>query len=849
MEAMKRNVSPQPQPPNPSLHDSNTISGGGEMGALIRAHDWSTSSLGAPESWPQSLKTALSICLGSKFPMFVWWGRALTVFYNDAYIPLAGPVKHPKYLGRPAREQWSEIWDVLGPLTEHVFTTGTATWSENLPLFMIRTGFVEETYFTFSYSPARDESGAVGGVFCACQETTARVLGERRLKVLRELGAEEVQSALEAGASATRVLKRNPNDVPFALVYLTSPDGKSATLAGASGIEAGSQAAPETIDLTSPSEGDWPIAGVNKNRQPERVDGLRSLFSTQLPETPYEEMPDSAYVLPIELAGQETFAGFLILGISPRLAFNDSYQGFFGLVCKHITNQISNVRALEEEKKRSEALAESDRAKTKFFSNVSHEFRTPLALMIGPIADSLADTEQPLPPRQRERQELLQRNSLRLLKLVNSLLDFSRIEAGRVQAFYEATDLAALTTELASVFRSAVEKAGLRLIIDCPPLPQPIYVDREMWEKIVLNLVSNAFKFTFEGEIRVALRLDAQQAELTVQDTGVGIPQEELPHVFDRFHRVEGTKARTIEGSGIGLSLVQELVKLHGGRARVASEPGRGTTFSVVVPMGSNHLPKNRTGSRTTEFTTGATAFVNEATRWLPESTTAQDAVLPTPLNSDAPLERMETNPRPRILVADDNADLRDYLRRLLQQHWTVEVVEDGMKALAAARANVPDLVLADVMMPHLDGFQLLRELRADERTMAIPVVMLSARAGEEARIDGLAAGVDDYLIKPFSSREVLARVRSQLEMVRMRREVNRRAMEAVQLRESVRIRDEFLSTASHELRTPLTPLQLELDILARSLVESGADEKLRGRVDRARRQTQRLIRLVENLL
>jgi signal transduction histidine kinase/DNA-binding NarL/FixJ family response regulator len=746
------------------------LAGGGEMGALIRAHDWSTSRLGPPSSWPQSLKTALSICLGSKFPMVIWWGKDFSVFYNDAYIPITGQLKHPMFLGRPAQEQWPEIWDVVGALANNVISTGNATWSEDQPLFMTRLGFVEEAYFTFSFSPARDESGAVGGMFCAVQEMTGRVIGERRLRILRELGAQEVKSDAEACASAAKVLAKGPNDVPFALIYLTNADKKSATLIGASGLEAGSNAAPTTIDLTAAAAAAWPLARVNESKECERTFGLRALFPGQLPKVPYEEMPDSAYVMPIELPGQESPAGFIVLGINPRLDFNDSYQGFFGLVRKQITSHVFNARALEEEKRRSEALAEIDRAKTAFFSNVSHEFRTPLTLLLGPVEDMLAGGKGALTPAVRAEAEIIHRNALRLLKLVNALLDFSRIEAGRADAVYAPTDLAAATIDLAAAFRSAIERAGMKLIVETEPFRAPVFVDRDMWEKIVLNLLSNAFKYTLQGEIRVSLKRVGETAEFSVADTGTGIPEDELPRVFQRFHRVKNAVGRTHEGTGIGLALVQELVKLHGGSIRAESKPGAGSTFTVSIPLGAAHLPQDRIAGAERKLPSTAIrseAFIEEALRWLP--------------GESAPAARFDAAPdsavppggsrRKRIVLADDNADMRDYVRKLLESRYEVIAVNDGQKALLAVHRFRPDLVISDVMMPVMDGLQLLKELRQDEAIRTVPVVLLSARAGEEARAGGIETGADDYLTKPFSAKELLARVQTQLYMAGIRQE------------------------------------------------------------------------------
>jgi PAS domain S-box-containing protein len=291
------------------------------------------------------------------------------------------------------------------------------------------------------------------------------------------------------------------------------------------------------------------------------------------------------------------------------------------------------------------------------------------------------------------------------------------------------------------------------------PLAGPAWIDREMWEKVVLNLLSNAFKYTFEGGVTVSLAEGAGGFELTVSDTGTGIPPAELPRVFERFHRVPGARSRSHEGSGIGLALTQELVRLHGGDIRVSSTPGRGTTFTVVIPRGSAHLPAERLAGAAGDGPRPASAlpFVEEALRW-----TADD-VLPAGAAAEDG----------RILVADDNADMRAYLQRVLGTRWTVEAVADGAAALESARARRPDLVLSDVMMPGLDGFALLRELRADERTRGVPVVLLSARAGEESRAEGLERGADDYLVKPFSARELLARVASQVALARARDEAD----------------------------------------------------------------------------
>ncbi|MGB8831977.1 MAG: ATP-binding protein, partial [Candidatus Sulfotelmatobacter sp.] len=509
--------------------------------------------------------------------------------------------------------------------------------------------------------------------------------------------------------------------------------------------------------------------------------------------------------------------------------------------------ELANARAYEEERKRAAALAEIDRAKTAFFSNVSHEFRTPLTLMLGPLEDELAEHDNPLPPARHERLETAHRNSLRLLKLVNTLLDFSRIEAGRTQASYEPTDLAAYTTELASVFRSAVEKGGLKLIVNCPPLPEPVYVDREMWEKIVLNLLSNAFKHTFEGKITVTLVWCDDHVKLAVADTGVGIPATELPRLFERFHRVKGAKSRTHEGTGIGLALVRELVSLHGGTIDIQSDEGKGSTFTVTIKAGTAHLPPDRVGKARDLVSTAtrATAYVEEALHWLPNDVESNVMFSPdaqTSIVSASPAATALGPVRPRILLADDNADMRDYVRRLLAEHYEVLAVPDGLAALAAARGKSPSLVLTDIMMPGLDGFGLLRELRADPTTQNIPVILLSARAGEESAVEGLNAGADDYLTKPFSAQELMARVRTHLALAQARLEW------ANKLEQSNKELESFSYSISHDLRTPLRAI----DGFSKALLDeySGKlDEHACHYLQRVRTAAQKMSTLINDLL
>jgi PAS domain S-box-containing protein len=784
--------SPEPSTavePGPSTPTNvECLAGGGEMGALMRSLDWSKTQLGPVAQWPQSLKTSVSICLNSRFAIVIWWGPELLMLYNDAYRQIIAS-KHPAALGNPGRECWREIWPTIAPMLESVMTHGEATWSDDLLLLLERHGYAEECYFTFSYSPIRDESGGVAGVFTPVKETTEKVIGERRLRTLRDLAARAmaVQNEQDTWRAAAETLAENLWDIPFSILGQPAPSGDAFRIVAAAGIEARH---PLCLALCRPGSDVFESArSAEASGKPLVIENLSALHS-DLPCGAWDVPPRNAVVMPIATPGQDQPSGILLAAVNPRKVLDDSYHGFFDLVTRQIASAIADARSYEQERKRAEALAEVDRAKTAFFSNVSHEFRTPLTLLLGPLEEALTQHKDDLPEDIRSDLSIAHRSGLRLLKLVNTLLDFSRMEAGRLQAVYEPTDLSKLTESLASMFRSAMEKAGLTFRVDCEPSQEPAYVDRAMWEKIVFNLLSNAFKYTLAGEIEVSLRQREHTVELAVRDTGVGIPADELSRVFERFHRVSRVAGRSHEGTGIGLALVHDLVRLHGGGVGVESEPGRGSTFTVSIPRGSSHLPQDQIKSSAipAESSRQANSYLEELLRWLPGQTALKGSGMAAgPLAKTAPDTpvtpvRSQEGHQPLVLLADDNADMRDYVARLLGPYYEVHCVGNGKQALAAIRTLRPDLVLTDVMMPSMDGFQLLRAIREDPSTRSMPVILLSARAGEEAEVEGLEAGADDYLIKPFSARELLARVSTHVTMAKLRRRLDVASAESTRL-------------------------------------------------------------------
>lgn len=743
--------------------------GKSELAKLIRDFDWANTSLGAQNGWPKSLQTAVGIMLTSRQPIWIGWGKELIYLYNDPYMSIIGG-KHPWALGKPTAIVWREIWQDISPLLSQAMDGGEGIYVEAQLLIMERNGYPEETHYTFSYSPIPDDDGRVGGIFCANTDDTQRVIGERQLALLRELAATtaEARTWQQACERCANALATNPHDLPFAMIYLLEADGRTASLVSAAGIDRDHPALMPTLSLHGDHE--WPLADVLKSRQPRVVANLESSFQATFPRGAWQQAPNTAVVLPIMPSGETGREGFLIAGLNPFRLFDNNYAGFMRLVAGQIAAAIANAEAYEQERRRAEALAELDHAKTAFFSNVSHEFRTPLTLMLGPLEDALRHGDD-LPLQRREEITVAHRNAMRLLRLVNTLLDFSRVEAGRMQSQFEKTDLGTMTGEIAANFVSVCERANLTLEIDCDLHLPPVDVDRQMWEKIVLNLISNAFKFTFNGGITVRLDDRDGRVALTVSDTGVGIPASELPHVFERFHRVEGQRGRTYEGSGIGLALVRELVALHRGEVSVTSEVGRGTAFAVTIPYEQQDSVANEPAVRQQPEAARAPAYVEEALRWLPaeDAAAAAPGILPD-VTTGRPIP-VAADRLPRVLIADDNADMRDYVRRLLAPHYSVETVGNGNDALEAIRREKPALLLSDVMMPLCDGFQLLQQIRSDGAVSDLPVILLSARAGDEAKVEGLGAGADDYLTKPFSARELLARVNTNIAMAKMRRE------------------------------------------------------------------------------
>ncbi len=736
------------------------LAGGGQMSARILAFDWTGTPLGPPAQWSQSLKTSVNLMLNSQQPVWIGWGEENTFLYNDSYIEVLGLAKHAWALGQPAAVVWAEIWDFCGPLSDKVYQLGESSFVNDTQLFMDRGGMLEEVYYSFSYSPIYDETGKVGGLFCPNIETTAKMLNARRLHTLSELAVKALieKTTQAACVSAFHTLSQNREDIPFALLYLLDNEGRHATLEQVTGLLSNEMALSPAITDLSDRAGElspWPLAQVLYSYKSQVVP-VRSVKG--LPLGLADQPVAEAVVLPVAASAQTRPMGVLIVGVNPTRRLDPEYSTFYELLAGQVATAIQNARTSEEARKRNDALAELDRSKTVFFSNISHEFRTPLTLILGSLEEMLHNDASSSIYADRVAIEATHRNAMRLLRLVNALLDFSRIESGRAKAEYQRVDLAQYTADLAANFRSVMEKGGLNFLVDCQPLEEATYVDKEMWEKIVLNLLSNAFKYTLSGQVSIRLYTENGFAVLAVQDTGVGIPAAELPRMFERFHRVQNVVGRSFEGTGIGLSLVSELVKLHGGTISVDSQKGEGSTFMVYIPLGKTHLQSDQVREKENALPAGLSSL------FLEESVAM--------LEIEQQELKIAAHESSTVLIVDDNADMRAHIRTLLGRHYHVVTANNGAEALEIIMQQPPTLVLSDIMMPVMDGLELLRAIKENPRTAQLPVVLLSARAGEEARIEGLNVGADDYLVKPFSAKELLARVRSQIRIVRTRAHV-----------------------------------------------------------------------------
>ncbi|KAK4703630.1 hypothetical protein P7C70_g2585, partial [Phenoliferia sp. Uapishka_3] len=844
-----------------------------EMGRRIAAFPWETTAarasrsvnkldtpaapLGPIKHWSAAYKVTVAAMLSSPDRTFISLGLPGTFLYNDAYIATAQG-KHPRCLGIPPSQVWTEVWSLVGVSLNNAMDGQTILF-KNQELPLARNGALEESFHTYSFtyvreklpshhmaaltkqtfnldSPIWDENSEVVGVSCLSFETTPEVLTERRMATVQQLvhstsGARTVNEFCD---TALACLSENPYDFPFALLYTTEAadvkisrrkgwavpvesNGSRAavklTLRGAvglpeshlfhipvgyadlscNGLSGGSQSTGRTPTV----EFSWPFDQAVRQTEPILLDGSDiAAIAATLPARAWSETPTQVVIKPIWTDGKEFPAAILIFGVNSRGTYKDSYKGFTQVIARHVGIGLLQVTNSEADAARAFGLQQLDKAKTSFFSSTSHELRTPLTLITGPLEDILAGKD--IKRDVREKLELVSRNANRLLSMVNKLLEFSALEGGRTKNTFHPVDLGPFTTQLASLFRDTIERSGLDFDVQCDDDPEnalPTYISRDLYRSIIFNLLGNALKYCPSGTISVRLRSTQAECALEVTDTGVGIPADELSKIFERFHRVESTHY-SAPGTGIGLALTLEVVKTLGAQLEVTSEVGLGSTFFVKFRRGFTHLPSEQITHHQlsddgelaarlseSEIKEAASYQIERKGSYVPlmsgdlSETASGRGTTTESISGGSSVDFFDIR-NSTILLAEDSPDLRAYISGLLGKHYNVVAVPDGQAALEYALQNPPSLVLTDVMMPRLGGEGLLEALRSNARTALIPVIFLSAAAGAESRAQALERGVDDYLVKPFQSRELLARVRVHLTLGSMRQELELRVTE-----------------------------------------------------------------------
>jgi PAS domain S-box-containing protein len=810
--------------------------GGGEMGARVRAFNWSATALGPFEQWPPSLRNAVGICLSSSFPMFVWWGPDLINIYNDAYAPVLGK-RHPAALGGAARVIWHEIWPAIGDEIEGVISRGQPVSRERMRLILERNGYPEETFFTYSHSPIPDDHGGIGGLFQVCTDETARVLAEReRDKATADLAdtrarLERTLTAADVGTWTWDVQKNsvvadrnlaflfgvtdqqanggpldaylaaiNPDDRPqaerriaeamasgdtFEAEYrITGRDGQVRTVIARGAVVRDSAGQPVrlpgvVVDVTQRKRAELQLL----RSQARYADILKTsldaivtmdhrgivtdwnpaatvIFGYTAAEALGQEMAELIIPPAMREMHRKGLAHFLATGEGPilnkrielvsvakdgqeipveltvtvaALADPPEFTAFIRDISRRKHAEAERESLLDSERT---ARAEAERVsklKDEFLATLSHEIRTPLNAILG-WSQIMRSSKDPADAAQGL--DVIERNARAQAQIIEDLLDMSRIISGKVRLDVQRVDLAPVVRAAVDTARPTAEAKGVRLLSVIDPLAQvAVSGDPNRLQQIFWNLLSNAIKFTpKEGRVQVVLERVNSHLEISVSDSGEGIKPEFLPYVFDRFRQADASTTRRHGGLGLGLSIVKQLVELHGGSISAKSDgTGCGSTFIVALPMTVLHADHE-----------------TETERRHPR------ASLNGPPDACVELKSV------RVLVVDDEADARSLVRRLLEDcHATVTTASSVPEALALLAAGGFDVLVSDIGMPGEDGYSLVRKLRALGRANGgdLPAIALTAYARPEDRVKAITAGFQMHVAKPVEPIELVTMV------------------------------------------------------------------------------------------
>ncbi|RPD45737.1 sensor histidine kinase [Hymenobacter sediminis] len=553
--------------------------GGGEMGERIRQFEWSATSLGPVHSWPQSLRTAVRIMLGSRFPMMVHWGPELVHFYNDGYAAIL-QAKHPGALGQPAEPWWREMWPFLLDIFTSVLA-GHTTYFENGLVLPNRRGFVEEAYFTFSHSPIFDEAGAVGGIFVTALETTTTVLQQRRLALLSHLTAETALLALpeEATQHLIAALSTATEDIPFALLYTHEAGASHAYLRAWFGLPAGEPTAPAKVALSETAERGWPLAQALRQTKPVLLASLEEHFGSW-PTGAWPEPPKQALLLPLPLGEANGPATVLIVGLSARRPLDADYRAFFDLVADYAGRALARARAAHESQRLNQMLREMNGSLDSFVHIVAHDLKGPATNLEALL--EVYQQEAPGPAREHV-VGMLQQEVQRLSGTVQGLLKLLHTQHGLEATPSEEVSWMEVYTSVQAQLAEFLHQQQGSLTADFHAAPTIRY-PRVYLESILKNLVHNALKYRSPERppiVHLQTQWQEQALVLTVTDNGQGIDlARDRERLFQPFTRLTADG----QGEGLGLHMIHTLVQQRGGQVDVDSTPGVGTTFTVRLP-------------------------------------------------------------------------------------------------------------------------------------------------------------------------------------------------------------------------------------------------------------------------
>ncbi|CED83474.1 multi-sensor signal transduction histidine kinase [Phaffia rhodozyma] len=766
----------------------------------LEEFDWANHPLGPRDKWPVPLVTTVNMLLSITDSSYIWWsyGDDWIIINNDAY----GQDLNENHFGSFASVAWAdEVQTGVSKSDDTFFLNGM------------------EKHLTWKWTPIVSGDGECHGIMVTTHDSTGKVLNERWQQTSREIVRRltPARTISEFCGSLMKSLEINERDFPYAFLYQLRSETASGektdisveanlTLAGSVGIPLDHPVLPrstfiktsldknsENRDLT-PWKFKEAIEAAFHSDEPISLPDVHVNIPEEIRYRSYGDETKQAVIM--KIANNEERRGkifFLVIGLNTRRPLDSAYKARIDDLRLQLISNLTIITSFESHMDRELQLQSIEKAKSLFFSSVSHELRTPLQLISGPISDLEAGESD---PKKKASFSMIQRNSTRLARLVDSLMDFSRIEGGRMSGRFIPINFSLTTIELSEMFRSAIERARITYVVDCEVESgaRPVYVDKELYEKIVFNILGNAFKYTLRGSITVRVSHHPSEVELCVTDTGVGIPKQDLPRVTERFFRVTCT-ARSHEGTGMGLALCSDLVHLHSGRLQIDSETEEesptgesGTTVSVFLPYGKSHLPASQTSeeidSSINLSSTYSKWIVDEAVRWSNSRNGTSASVSESGLSASESSGRADSlywnKSSDLVLIVDDSSDMRQYMNQIFSSFCKVITARDGEEALALARSAKPNLILSDISMPKLDGYGLLRALRKenpdeDDIDLAlIPVILISARAGDEERVSGLLAGAEDYLSKPFSAKELIARAHLQLQLGKSRLELER---------------------------------------------------------------------------